>query len=43
MTEAETKVRTKIAAMVLWAVVLVALAYGVAQTAVDAAALFTSS
>ena len=42
MTEAETKVRSKIAAMVLWGIVLVALGYGVAQTAVDAAALSAS-
>ena len=42
MTEAETKIRSKVAALVLWAIVLVALAYGVVQTAIDAAALFTA-
>ncbi|GHD24381.1 MFS transporter small subunit [Nocardiopsis kunsanensis] len=42
MTGTETKIRSKIAAVVLWGIVLVALGYGVVRTAVDAAALFVS-
>ncbi|WP_268959312.1 MFS transporter small subunit [Nocardiopsis coralli] len=42
MTEARTKLSSKIAALVLWAIVGAALLYGVVQTAMQAAALFTS-
>nr|WP_275040798.1 hypothetical protein [Nocardiopsis salina] len=42
MIEARTKLSSKIAAVVLWVIVGIALLYGVVQTAMQAAALFTS-
>jgi hypothetical protein len=42
MPNSPTKNATVITAILLWILVLAALAYGVARTAVDAAALFTS-
>jgi hypothetical protein len=42
MPNSPTKNTTVITAILLWILVLAALAYGVARTAVDAAALFTS-
>ncbi|GAB2502659.1 MFS transporter small subunit [Nocardiopsis aegyptia] len=42
MPNPRTKNATVLTAILLWVVVLAALAYGVARTAVDAAALFTA-
>lgn len=42
MTGNRTARASAVTAILLWVLVLAALAYGVAQTAVDAAALFTS-
>ena len=42
MAEARTKLSSKIAAVALWGIVGIALLYGVVQTAMQAAALFSS-